>query len=151
MWRLTALFTVFLTAMIGSATATAQDVSTEPGLQLRNLTELTSEEIQEQLSKNWQQYDKQLRAVLKARFPEEKNFVSQLTLMVQEEKLPKKLIDSAWLWVRSKRPNTPYPFVYFERVIRLQAARAKFAIPAFDRSIYSERLSERNRRNLNRR
>ena len=112
---------------------------------------MTTEEIQEKLNEKWKKYDKQLQAVLKARFPQERDFVSQLTLLVQEEQLPKRLIDSAWLWVRSKRAGTPYPFVYFERVIRLQAAKAKIPIPAFDRKIYGERLSDRDRRNRNRR
>jgi hypothetical protein len=95
-------------------------------------------EIAKQLTDAFKQYDAQLQAVLKTRFPQEKSFVNQVVLMVQEEKIPKNIVDSAWLWVRKNRPNTRYPFVYFERVLRLEGEKLKIKIPPFDRNLYSQ-------------
>jgi hypothetical protein len=112
------------------------------GQEVQDEKEKIRKRLLEDLTEAMQQYESQLQAVLKTRFPEEKDFVTQIVFMVQEEKLPKNLVDSAWLWVREKRPGTGYPFVYFERVLRLQAERLKLEVPPFDRRIY-ERASRR--------
>lgn len=84
-------------------------------------------------------YEKQLNALLKTRRDEEKAFVRGVVLAVREGKLPSKLVQTTYGWVRNKRPNTKYPFVFFERVLRLQAAKSKLAsnvVPAFDYRVY---------------
>ena len=45
--------------------------------------------------------------------------------------IPQKLVDSAFLWVRSNKANHDYPFFYFERVLRIRGKRAGVAIPPF--------------------
>ncbi len=83
-----------------------------------------------------EEYEKRLNAILRTRLDAEKEFVKQVVQLVREEKLPRKLVDTSFKWVRNKRPDTNYPFVYFERVLRLQAHRLKFEIPPFDYDVY---------------
>ena len=75
------------------------------------------------------QYDKQLNAILLTTLEEEKKFIADVVKLVGEEKLPKKLVDTSCQWVRNRRPNTKYPFIYFERVLRLQANKLKLPVP----------------------
>ncbi len=84
------------------------------------------------------EYERQLNAILKTRRDEEKTFIAAVVKKVQEGKIPAKLVNTSFDWVRKKRPDTKYPFIYFERVLRLQADRLnlKDEIPAFDFSIY---------------
>ncbi len=98
---------------------------------------LSNPDILNQLTVELREYDLQLQAVLKTRFPEEKAFVDAVVLEIYQGKLPKNVVDSAWLWVRQKRPGTPYPFVYFERVLRLEAERLNLKIPPFNSEIYT--------------
>lgn len=107
--------------------------------------ELTTEELlerekalRETLTKPFQLYEARLQAVNKTRYPEEKNFVLEVVVEVQEERIPKNAVDSAWLWTRKNRPNTNYPFVYFERILQLEGKRLGFEVPPFDRNIYSQ-------------
>ncbi len=82
-------------------------------------------------------YENQLQSVLKTRLQEEEDFVAAVIDMVRADKIPKPVVDRAWLWVRNNRVASRYPFVYFERVLRLEAEKLKIEIPDFDRSIYS--------------
>lgn len=106
--------------------------------------EITTEELlkrekalRESLTEPFQRYEAQLQAVNKTRFPEEKNFVLEVVVEVQEKRIPKNAVDSAWLWTRKNRPNSNYPFVYFERILQLEGERLGFEVPPFDRNIYS--------------
>ncbi|MFK7768001.1 MAG: hypothetical protein AB8B55_12330 [Mariniblastus sp.] len=95
------------------------------------------------------EYEKQLNAILKTRRDEEKEFVAKVVLQVREGKIPSKLVSTSFQWVREKRPNTSYPFLYFEKVLRLQAKAIKIdnQIPAFDFSIYKshgQRIASQN-------
>lgn len=83
-------------------------------------------------------YSQRLHSVLKTRLRQEQAFVDQVVELVEEGKIPKSVVDQAWLWVRSNRSASRYPFVYFERVLRLQCQQLKIELPAFDRSIYSQ-------------
>ncbi len=85
----------------------------------------------------FEQYEARLNALLKTRREEEKQFVSEVVNLVQQESIPKQLVDSSWIWVRTRRPFTNHPFIYFERVLRLQAEKLEIEIPDFDREIYS--------------
>ena len=82
-------------------------------------------------------YEKQVNAILKTRLPAEKRFVTQLMTVIGKKEIPRSLVDTSFKWVLNRRPNTNYPFVYFERVIRLQGKRLGYKIPPFDYKVYS--------------
>ena len=84
------------------------------------------------------EYEQQLNALLKTRRQEEQDFISQVVRQVQRGRIPSRLISTSYGWVRNKRPGTKYPFIYFEKVLRLQANAANLGdeIPNFDLSIY---------------
>ncbi|MDE0934866.1 MAG: hypothetical protein OSA89_03060 [Mariniblastus sp.] len=84
------------------------------------------------------EYERKLNALLKTRADEEKKFVNQIVMQVKLGKIPSRLVSTSYQWGRTKRPNTNYPFIYFEKVIRIQAKAMKLEkeIPAFDYSIY---------------
>ena len=86
------------------------------------------------------EFERQLNAILKTRRSEEREFVALVVNQIRLGLLPSKLVTTSFEWVRNKRPSTKYPFVYFERVLRLQAGRLGLAdqVPPFDFSIYSE-------------
>ena len=90
--------------------------------------------------KRFDQYEQQLNAILLTRREEERLFISQLVARVRTGQLPSSLVQTSFQWVYKKRPRTKFPFIYFERVLRLQAARADIAevVPPFDFSIYTE-------------
>ncbi len=84
------------------------------------------------------EYERQLNALLKTRRDEEKLFVGQIVAQIRLGKIPSKLVQTSYQWVRNKRPDTNYPFIYFEKVLRLQAAKLKLEgeVPRFDYSVY---------------
>lgn len=82
-------------------------------------------------------YKKQVNAILKTRLPAEKRFVNELIVEIEKKEIPRSLVDTSFKWVLNKRPNTNYPFVYFERVIRLQGKKLGYKIPPFDYKVYS--------------
>lgn len=63
----------------------------------------------------------QLNTGLKTRRPEETEFVEVVARLVNEGKLPRKLVDSTFMWAVRRRQT--YPFPAFERALRLQADR----------------------------
>jgi len=121
--------------------------------EIKELANLDLKQLLERLDENWQQYAQQLQAVLKTRTMEEREFLARVIVLVQQERVPKKLVDSAWLWVRNKRAGSKYPFIYFERVLRLEAEKGNFLLPDFDRDSYNNRdiARQRLRDRLNRR
>jgi hypothetical protein len=62
----------------------------------------------------------QLEDGLKARLPREFAFIDRVVALVREGRLPLDLVKGTFQWARSKRP---YPFPYFERGLRLRAAK----------------------------
>jgi hypothetical protein len=62
-----------------------------------------------------------LKAGLKARRPEEDEFLEQVADLVTTGRLPRKLVDSTYMWAIRRRQE--YPFPAFERALRLQAER----------------------------
>lgn len=96
----------------------------------------------------FEQYEEKLNAILKTRRDEEKAFVAAVVQRIRDGDIPERLVETSFQWVRNKRPNTNYPFVYFERVLRLQAQKLELAqnIPAFDYEIYNTRISRRRNR-----
>jgi len=91
------------------------------------------------------EYERQLNAILKTRRDEEKEFISLLIKQVREEKIPAYLVDTSFQWVRNHRPDTDYPFIYFERVLRIQAESLELQdqIPPFDLEIYNQSAGQR--------
>ena len=63
----------------------------------------------------------QLNTGLKTRRPEETAFIEGVARLVNEGKLPRKLVDSTFMWAVRRRQT--YPFPAFERALRLQADR----------------------------
>jgi len=63
----------------------------------------------------------QLEKGLQARRPQEFAFIAHVVSRVEEGSLPRSLVDSTFLWARSKRP---YPFPYFERGLKVRAKKA---------------------------
>ena len=62
----------------------------------------------------------QLEKGLKARLPREFEFIDHVVGMVDNNQLPRDLVQSTFLWARDKKP---YPFPYFENGLRLRAAK----------------------------
>ena len=62
----------------------------------------------------------QLEKGLFARRPEEFAFISRVIVMVNNNQISRELVESTFLWARKKRP---YPFVYFQRGLKVRAAR----------------------------
>ncbi len=89
----------------------------------------------------FEEYERQLNALLKTRRDEEKTFVKEVVDKIRKGKIPSKLVSTSYKWVANRRPTTNYPFVYFERVLRLQAKKIKIEkeVPAFDYNIYRSR------------
>lgn len=87
-----------------------------------------------------QEYERQLNAVLKTRRDGEKQFLSDLVQQVGAGTVPTELVQTSFKWVRKKRPDTPFPFLYFERVLRILATQQGVAanIPEFDDSIIGQ-------------
>jgi hypothetical protein len=62
-----------------------------------------------------------LKTGLKARRPEETEFLDQVAHLVRTGALPGKLVDSTYLWAIQRQQKYPYPL--FERALRIQADR----------------------------
>ncbi len=88
-------------------------------------------------------YEEKINALLKTRRDEEKQFIAELMAKVRTGEIPEPLIETSYKWVLNKKPDTKYPFVYFERVLRLQAQKLAVEIPAFDYEIYRTRVFRR--------
>jgi hypothetical protein len=71
----------------------------------------------------------QLEKGLRARRPEEFKFVDLIVKMVGKDTLPLSLVKSTFLWAKKKGLTTPYPFPYFERALRVRAAKQGIKIP----------------------
>ena len=62
-----------------------------------------------------------LKKGLQARLPRENAFVDDVVEQVNTGRLPRKLVDSTFLWAVQR--GHAYPFARFERALRLQAAK----------------------------
>lgn len=88
-------------------------------------------------------YEIRLNAILKTRRDEEKKFIHDILAMVREGRLPEPLVEQSYKWVLNKRSHTDYPFVYFERVLRIRSEQAEIEIPEFDYEVYRVRPDRR--------
>lgn len=71
----------------------------------------------------------QLNAVLRSRRPEEFKFIADVVAMVENDTLPLELVTSTFLWVKNKKKKEKFPWVYFERALRVRAARIGIRLP----------------------
>src|SRR5688500_10871699 len=65
----------------------------------------------------------QLESGLKARRPEEFEFIEKVVTMVGNDTLPLDLVMSTFLWTRKNPKAREYPFVYFQRALRERAKK----------------------------
>lgn len=95
----------------------------------------------QEIELRFEDYEQRLNAILKTRRDEEKEFVQRVVNRVKNGDIPERLVETSFKWVQNKRPNTNYPFIYFERVLRIQAKRLEMEqkIPTFDYDIYNRR------------
>lgn len=63
---------------------------------------------------------------LKARRPEEFEYLAQVSQMVSDGQLSENLVRSTFAWARKKRP---YPFQYFQRALQVRAKRLGVRLP----------------------
>lgn len=63
---------------------------------------------------------------LRARRPEEFEYLAQISQMVTDGELSEKLVRSTFAWARKKRP---YPFQYFQRALEVRAKRLGIRLP----------------------
>jgi hypothetical protein len=70
--------------------------------------------------------ESRLTTGLKARRPEDVEFVERVAGMVERGKLPAKVVDSTYLWAIRRRQS--YPFPAFQRALTLQADRLGITI-----------------------
>ncbi len=89
------------------------------------------------------QYEQQLNAILKTRFNEEKDYVRKVVALTTLNRLPRSVVNTSFKWVLNKRPRTNNRFIYFQRVLDLQAERLNLPVPTFDSSFYTVRTRSR--------
>ncbi len=70
--------------------------------------------------------ESRLTTGLKARRPEDVEFVERVAEMVRAGQLPAKVVDSTFLW--AIRRGRSYPFPAFQRALRIQADRLGITI-----------------------
>jgi len=63
----------------------------------------------------------QLKTGLRTRRPEEGEFVEEVVRLVNAGRLPRKVVESTYLWAINRRQT--YPFPAFERALRLRAEK----------------------------
>jgi len=80
-------------------------------------------------TENLDEFERILKAGLRARRPEEFAFIALAVDMVRENTLPRELVEAAFSWVRKKKKKERYPAVWFERALRALAAREGITIP----------------------
>lgn len=103
------------------------------------VAQLSAQSTADETDLRFQEYEQKIQALLKTRLPEEKTFVSEVMTKVREGELPERLVETSFKWVLNKHPDSNHPFVYFERVLRIQAKKLELEIPEFDYSVYRQR------------
>ncbi len=73
----------------------------------------------------------QLNSGLRARRPEEFRFIANIVQMTAQGRLPIKLVLSTFHYVRTKKKDDKFPFIIFERVLRIRAAEIGIRLPKF--------------------
>jgi hypothetical protein len=74
----------------------------------------------EEISADVADLKEQLEAGLRARRPAEFGFIEKVVLYVELGHIKRQLVAETFQWAREKQP---YPFPYFERAMKLRAAK----------------------------
>jgi len=114
-------------------------------LQAQELTTTSSEtDSEDEVELRFRDYEAKIQALLKTRLSEEKAFVTLVMEKVRAGEIPEKMVETSYKWVLNKHPDTNYPFIYFERVLRIQGDKVGIEIPPFDYEVYRQRLGRRS-------
>jgi len=114
-------------------------------LQAQELTTTSSETgSEDEVELRFRDYEAKIQALLKTRLNEEKAFVTLVMEKVRAGEIPEKMVETSYKWVLNKHPDTNYPFIYFERVLRIQGDKVGIEIPPFDYEVYRQRLGRRS-------
>lgn len=71
--------------------------------------------------------DSQLRFGLRAVTPQQKQFVNDVIMYVEQGKIPRAMVNLVFRWARQRNPSIPFP--YFEYALRALSRRRGFTIP----------------------
>lgn len=127
--------------LVGATLLTAQSGN----LQAQELGATSAEATSaDEVELRFRDYEAKIQAILKTRLTEEKAFVTLVMEKVRAGEIPEKMVETSYKWVLNKHPDTNYPFVYFERVLRIQGDKAGIEIPPFDYEVYRQRLGRRS-------
>ena len=100
--------------------ATASDSQqTQLGSDIQEVSDLQVADLKTQLEKG-----------LKARFPRDFALIELVVTMVENNQLPRSLVQSTFEWARRRASGKKYPIVYFERALRDRAAKMGIQIPS---------------------
>lgn len=114
-------------------------------VQAQEVTTTSSETADEDdVELRFRDYEAKIQALLKTRLNEEKAFVTLVMEKVRAGEIPEKMVETSYKWVLNKHPDTNYPFIYFERVLRIQGDKVGIEIPPFDYEVYRQRLGRRS-------
>lgn len=69
---------------------------------------------------------------LKARHPTEVTFLEQVNAQVDARVIPADLVDRVFFLVHEEKGDTKYPFIYFERILRMQGTKIGVPIPPYN-------------------
>lgn len=130
----TRLALMVLVSLLTALTSNAQELTT-------TASQATGED---EVELRFRDYEAKIQALLKTRLNEEKAFVTLVMEKVRAGEIPEKMVETSYKWVLNKHPDTNYPFVYFERVLRIQGDKAGIDIPPFDYEVYRQRLGRRS-------
>lgn len=67
-----------------------------------------------------------MKAALRTETPEEQGYIDEVLQRVRQGQLPRSLVEATFLWARQKPEHR---FQYFQRALRIQAARLGFSAP----------------------
>ncbi|MFN9879872.1 MAG: hypothetical protein ACK557_15460 [Planctomycetota bacterium] len=134
-WRSARAAVVALLVSLAASTAMAQT---------QTQTQAQEAKSDDPVELRFEDYEAKIQALLKTRLPEEKAFVSAVMAKVRAGEIPEKMVETSFKWVLNKHPETNNPFLYFERVLRIQGNKAEIEIPPFDYDVYRQRLGRRS-------
>ena len=89
--------------------------------------------------KDLDRYEDTVNVILRTHLDEEKEYISLIFDKIKKGELPLKIVDRSLSWVKLNRDRAKYPFVYFERVLRIQAKKIRVSVPPFDFSVYGKK------------
>jgi hypothetical protein len=134
------IFLISLTVTAGAAKAQLNESANASPFSVQGNNATIAQSGDQFSPERLQEYERQLNAVLKTRRDAEKQFLRDLVVQVGAGTVSTELVQTSFKWVRKKRPDTPFPFLYFERVLRILATQQGLAanIPPFNDSVIGQ-------------